>query len=206
MTIHALPVDDPAAAELAPPIDPAALAEANINPTTGLARGALSLKDLVLIAGGLFLLAKSSNDIHDNLEDGGQPQVNGSGAALSAVLLQMFLLNTVFSIDSVLTAIGMVDHVEVMIAAIVVATGLMFVYAKFVAQFVRSHPSTKMLALAFIVLISVNLIAEGFHYDIPKGYTYFSMAFSVAVELLNRKARSKRRQVPAVRAEPQPMP
>ena len=148
-------------------------------------------KDLILIAGGLFLVYKATREIHGKLE--GDEEAVEAGRAGSrhfgAVLLQIMLLNMVFSIDSVVTAIGMVDNVTIMAGAVVLATLAMIVVAQPVGEFVDRHPTVKMLALSFLVLIGANLIAEGFGQHIPKGYTYFAMAFSMLVELVNLRAR-----------------
>ncbi len=155
----------------------------------------ISGRDLVLIVGGLFLLWKSTREIHDRLE--GQ---EGEASArvrptLRAVLIQIVLLDIVFSLDSVITAVGMVDEIGVMVAAVVVAVGFMFAFAKPISDFVEQHPTVKMLALSFLLLIGVALIAEGLGHHIPKGYIYFAMAFSVGVELLNIRVK---RAKPAV--------
>ena len=150
-----------------------------------------SLRDLVLIGGGLFLLAKSTLEIHGDLEDR-QAAPRGSGAkSFRGVVTQILLLDLVFSLDSVITAIGMSDRYLVMAAAIVIAIGFMLLYAGAVSRFVQRHPTLKMLALAFLVLIGVALIADGFGLHIPKGYIYFAMAFSFAVEMLNLQIRKR---------------
>ena len=151
----------------------------------------LTGRALILIAGGLFLLAKSTREIHHKLEDIDETgQVRARPSFLS-VLVQILLLDIIFSLDSVITAVGMVDHVGVMIAAIVIAVGVMMVFAGAVGRFVDRHPTLKMLALSFLLLIGMNLIADGAGFHIPKGYTYFAMAFSVFVEMLNLKLRKK---------------
>lgn len=155
----------------------------------GEARGALSVKELVLLGGGLFLVAKATHEIHNKLEG---PEDEFSASALpkfSAVMVQMFFLNIVFSIDSVVTAIGMASLVEIMIAAVVLSSLFMLWFSKPVALFVEKHPTVKMLALSFLILIGVNLVADAFEVHIPKGYTYFAMAFSFIVEMLNLKLR-----------------
>jgi predicted tellurium resistance membrane protein TerC len=159
---------------------------------------AVSLKDIVLIAGGLFLLYKGSTEIHDNieaggLEDGAEAPAPTSG--LMGVVLQIGLINIVFSLDSVITAIGMSNQLAVMIAAVTVATFLMMVAAKPVGEFIERRPTAKMLGLAFILLVGVVLIADGMGFDMPRGYLYFAIAFSLFVEMLNgargRKARRR---------------
>lgn len=149
----------------------------------------VSGRDLILIIGGLFLVAKATFEIHHKLEG-----VDADGTAkvvpsLIGTIIQILIIDLVFSIDSVITAVGMVEQVEVMIAAVMVSITLMLIYAGKVGDFVEKHPTVKMLALAFLVLIGVNLLAEGFGQHIPKGYTYFAMAFSVMVEMLNLRLR-----------------
>jgi predicted tellurium resistance membrane protein TerC len=153
---------------------------------------AFSGRDLILLTGGLFLLAKATYEIHDKLE-GESGHANPRGAAtFGGVVFQIMLLDVVFSLDSVITAVGMVRVLWVMVAAIVIAVGIMFVSMEAIASFVERHPTVKMLALSFLLLIGVSLVAESFHHEIPKGYLYFAMGFSLFVELLNQKARAKR--------------
>jgi predicted tellurium resistance membrane protein TerC len=149
----------------------------------------ISARDLVLVAGGLFLIGKSTWEIHDKLEGSEGHASARVGASFAAVIAQIMILDVVFSLDSVITAVGMVDQVWVMIAAIAVAVGVMLVFAGPVSDFVHRHPTLTMLALAFLLLIGVLLVAEGFHHHIPKGYVYFAMAFAVFVEALNLRAR-----------------
>lgn len=154
----------------------------------------VSWRDLVLLAGGLFLLVKATTEIHDYMES----EEHGAGgakvaASFAAVVLQIVALDVVFSLDSVLTAVGMADHVEVMIAAVVIAMGVMLWAAEPVSDFVSRHPTVKMLALAFLLLIGVTLIADGLQFHIPRGYLYFAVAFSAAVEAVNLLRRRKRR-------------
>jgi predicted tellurium resistance membrane protein TerC len=159
----------------------------------------ISGRDLILIGGGLFLLAKSTLEIHSSLE-GGEEQAHAARAAASflGVITQIAIIDIVFSLDSVITAVGMADHVEVMIAAVIVAVLMMMFLAGPIGDFVDRHPTIKILALSFLVLIGVALVGEGvgedFGFHIPKGYIYFAMAFSVVVELLNMRMR--KRQVP----------
>jgi predicted tellurium resistance membrane protein TerC len=149
----------------------------------------ISGRDLVLILGGLFLLGKSTREIHTKLE-GEEGEASARVAAtLSGVLIQIVLLDIVFSLDSVITAVGMVDQIGVMVGAVMVAVGFMFVFAKPISDFVEQHPTVKMLALSFLLMIGITLIAEGLDQHIPKGYIYFAMAFSVLVEMLNLRAR-----------------
>lgn len=148
----------------------------------------LSGRDLILLLGGLFLLGKSTHEIHNKLEgEEGRASARVS-ATMASVLIQIMVLDMVFSLDSVITAIGMVDRLAIMVAAVVVAVVCMMVCAGTVSDFVNRHPTVKMLALSFLLLIGVLLVAEGFEQHIPKGYVYFAMAFSVFVEMLNLRA------------------
>jgi predicted tellurium resistance membrane protein TerC len=151
-----------------------------------------SLRDLVLIGGGLFLLGKSTLEIHGDMEGAHETQQRRERSSFLAVIIQILLLDVVFSLDSVITAIGMSDQFMVMAAAIVIAVGFMLMYAGAVSRFVQQHPTLKMLALAFLVLIGVALLADGFGLHIPKGYIYFAMAFSFGVEMLNLQLRKRR--------------
>jgi predicted tellurium resistance membrane protein TerC len=151
----------------------------------------ISGRDLILVAGGLFLIGKATFEIHDNLEgEEGHASARVKASFLS-VIVQIILLDAVFSLDSVITAIGMVDQVELMISAVVVAIACMMFFAAPVGAFVSRHPTVKMLALSFLLLIGLTLIVEGFDVHIPKGYIYFAMGFSVFVELLNLRLRRK---------------
>jgi predicted tellurium resistance membrane protein TerC len=148
-------------------------------------------RDLILLLGGLFLIGKATYEIHDKME--GAPR-HGTGAAASSfrlVLLQIALIDIVFSLDSVITAVGMVKHVSIMIAAVVLAVAFMLIFSGPIAHFVERHPTMKMLALSFLVLIGVMLVAESFHHVIPRGYIYFAMTFSLVVELLNIRVRKR---------------
>jgi predicted tellurium resistance membrane protein TerC len=151
----------------------------------------ISGRDLVLILGGLFLLAKSTHEIHDRLE-GEEGHASARVApSFTSVLIQVMLLDLVFSLDSVITAVGMVDRISVMVAAVVTAVAVMMVFAGKVSAFIHRHPSVKMLALSFLLMIGAMLVAEGLDQHIPKGYVYFAMAFSVFVEALNIRMRRK---------------
>ena len=147
---------------------------------------------VILMGGGLFLLAKSTREIHNKLESADEHSAARSRSSFLSVLVQILLLDIVFSLDSVITAVGMVDQVAVMIAAVILAVVVMIVFAGMISAFVERHPSLKMLALSFLLLIGVNLIAEGLGFHIPKGYTYFAMGFSVFVEMLNLKMRKQK--------------
>ena len=151
----------------------------------------LTGRALILVAGGLFLLAKSTREIHHRMEDEEEHRAGRAVLSLAAVLIQILLLDMVFSLDSVITAVGMVDEIAVMIIAIILAVAVMMVFAETVNGFIEGHPTIKMLALSFLLLIGMNLIADGFGFHIPKGYTYFAMGFSLAVEMLNLKLRKR---------------
>ncbi len=151
----------------------------------------ISGRDLILIGGGIFLLWKSTKEIHHLLE-GERSQVDRKmTSGFAGVIIQIILIDMVFSFDSIITAIGMVDELAVMIAAVIVSVGLMMVFANSIGEFVSAHPTIKMLALSFLVVIGVVLIADGFGHHVPKGYIYFAMAFSVTVEILNMRLRTK---------------
>ncbi|MDD0840483.1 TerC family protein [Curvibacter sp. HBC61] len=151
----------------------------------------ISGRDLILICGGLFLIWKSTGEIHQTLE-GEEDHADGKGrSSFMSVIIQIMLVDLVFSLDSIITAVGMVDDVRVMIAAVVASVGLMMVFAGAIGRFVSDHPTIKMLALSFLVVVGVVLIAEGFDHHVPKGYIYFAMAFSVAVEMLNIRLRRR---------------
>ena len=152
----------------------------------------LSGRDLILLAGGLFLLYKATREIHERLEGETGHASAKVAASFASVIAQILVLDMVFSIDSVITAVGMADHVGVMIAAVIIAVAIMLFAAGPISDFVNRHPTVKMLALSFLLLIGVNLIAEGFHVHIPKGYVYFAMGFSVLVEALNLRAAARR--------------
>jgi predicted tellurium resistance membrane protein TerC len=147
---------------------------------------------MILVAGGLFLLVKSTHEIHDRIEGEEDDAKARAPASLLAVLVQIILLDIVFSLDSVITAVGMVDEIAVMIIAVILAVIMMMIFSGRVSDFVERHPTIKMLALSFLLLIGVNLIAEGVGFHIPKGYTYFAMAFAVFVEMLNLKVRAEK--------------
>jgi predicted tellurium resistance membrane protein TerC len=157
----------------------------------------LSGRDLILIAGGLFLMAKSVLEIHSSLEGQEHHEADSAASTFGSVIAQIAIVDMVFSLDSVITAVGMVDHVEVMIAAVIVAVLVMMAMARPISEFVERHPTIKMLALSFLVLIGTALVGEGLGFHIPKGYIYFAMAFSVVVEMLNIRVR--RGRTPPVR-------
>jgi predicted tellurium resistance membrane protein TerC len=166
----------------------------------------ISGRDLVLIVGGLFLLGKSTHEIHGSLEGEDGEKSRRVAPSFTSVLIQILLLDIVFSLDSVITAVGMVDEVAVMIAAVVVAVGFMLGFSGAISRFVHDHPTVKMLALSFLILIGVTLIGEGFDQHISKGYIYFAMGFSVAVEMLNLRLRKKKAPPVELRHEYSPEP
>jgi predicted tellurium resistance membrane protein TerC len=162
----------------------------------------ISGRDLILLGGGLFLLAKATREIHDKLE-GEEGHASARVApSFGAVIGQIMLLDVVFSLDSVITAVGMADQLWVMVTAVVVAVGIMMVSAASISGFVNQHPTVKVLALSFLLLIGVSLVAEGLDQHIPKGYIYFAMAFSVFVEMINLRASKKRKLHPVQLHQP----
>jgi predicted tellurium resistance membrane protein TerC len=152
----------------------------------------ISGRDLILLVGGLFLLGKATYEIHDKLEGEEGHASRKVAASFAAIIVQIMMLDVVFSLDSVITAVGMVDEVAVMIAAVVIAVALMMIAAGPISRFVEEHPTVKILALSFLLLIGMSLIAESFNQHIPKGYIYFAMGFSVFVEMLNLRIRKRR--------------
>ena len=155
----------------------------------------ISGRDLILIGGGLFLLWKSTHEIHGSLEgvdEEHQAAATAARATFASIIVQIGIIDIVFSLDSVITAVGMADHVEIMVIAIMIAILVMMFSAKTIGEFVDRHPTVKMLALSFLILVGVALIAEGLDFHIPKGYIYFAMAFSVGVEMLNIRMRARR--------------
>jgi len=156
---------------------------------------AISGRDLILILGGLFLVWKSTTEIHGSMEGEEGHAAGAVKATLAAVLLQIMIIDLVFSLDSIITAVGMVDDVRVMIAAVISSVALMMVSASPIGRFVSAHPTIKVLALSFLVVVGVVLIAEGFDHHVPKGYVYFAMAFSLGVEMLNIRMRKRSARV-----------
>jgi predicted tellurium resistance membrane protein TerC len=153
----------------------------------------VSGRDIILVAGGLFLLAKATHEIHSSMEGDGHERA-AKPSSFSAVIAQILVLDIVFSLDSVITAVGMADDLGVMITAVVIAILFMMVSARAISSFIHRHPTVKMLALAFLLLVGVALVADGFEVHIPRGYVYFAMAFSVLVEMLNLRAKRRRAQ------------
>jgi predicted tellurium resistance membrane protein TerC len=153
-----------------------------------------SWRDIVLIGGGLFLMWKATREIHQDIEGEPEALTSGTSAAFGAIIAQIIVVDMIFSVDSIITAVGIADHVEVMIAAVIIAVIIMYVASGPIAEFIRENPTTKMLALAFLLLIGVALIADGFGLHIPRGYIYFAMAFSGMVEMFNILAQKRRRE------------
>jgi predicted tellurium resistance membrane protein TerC len=153
---------------------------------------AISGRDLILVGGGLFLLAKATLEIHQSLEGSEASDPDVGAASMGMVLIQIALLDIVFSLDSVITAVGLVEQLSIMAIAIILAVVVMLMAAKSIGDFVDEHPTIKILALSFLILVGVTLMAEGFDVHVPKGYIYFAMAFSVSVEMLNIRMRRKR--------------
>ena len=164
----------------------------------------ISGRDLILILGGLFLIWKSTGEIHQSLEGEESHGPSAVKATFASVILQIMLIDLVFSLDSIITAVGMVDDVRIMIAAVIAAVALMMVFAGPIGRFVSDHPTIKMLALAFLVVVGVVLVAEGFGHHVPKGYVYFAMAFSLGVEMININMR--KRGASKVKLHPPRMP
>lgn len=155
---------------------------------------ALSWRDIILIAGGLFLLAKATLEIHKEIEEAGEKKRNLGSDLFMMAILQIIIIDIVFSVDSIITAVGMADHVEVMIAAVIIAMAVMYLAAGAISRFIENHPTTKMLALAFLFLVGAALVADGLHFHIPRGYIYFAMSFAAAVELINIFARRNKKR------------
>jgi predicted tellurium resistance membrane protein TerC len=162
----------------------------------------ISGRDIILIVGGLFLIGKATHEIHERLEGDSGHASQKVPPSFRAVIIQILLLDIVFSLDSVITAIGMVDQITIMILAVIIAVGVMLVSAGAISGFVNKHPTVKMLALSFLLLIGLMLLAEGFDQHIPKGYIYFAIAFSVFVEALNLRSKGKKSQPPVELHQP----
>ena len=165
-------------------------------PVVTIGKFALSWRDIILIGGGLFLIAKATHEIHNEVEASeAEEEAKPKPGAFFWVIVQIVIVDLVFSLDSIITAIGMADDIEIMIAAVVIAIGVMYVSSGPVAAFVKEHPTTKMLALAFLVLIGVALVADGFHFHIPRSFIYVAICFSAAVEFFNILAKRNRRKI-----------
>ena len=164
-----------------------------------------SWRDLILLAGGLFLLVKGTREIHENIEGGDGTVGSVVSKSMTSAIVQIALIDLVFSVDSIITAVGMADDIEVMIAAVMVAIGVMYFASGPVAHFIERYPTTKMLALSFLLLIGAALVADAFHFHIPRGYIYFAMAFSGAVEAINvMMLRNRRRAAAKAKSERRP--
>ncbi|MCI0679692.1 MAG: TerC family protein [Actinobacteria bacterium] len=172
------------------------------DPLFAVAGTELSGRDLILILGGLFLIGKATFEIHEKLEGHEVDRQTAAAATFGAVLVQIVLLDIVFSLDSVITAVGMSDQIGVMVAAVVIAVGVMLVSARAISAFVNRHPTVKMLALSFLLLIGMALVADGWELHIPKGYIYFAMGFSVFVEMLNLRVRGRAVAEPPIELRP----
>ena len=175
-----------------------------VEPLFSVMENEISGRDLILILGGLFLIWKSTSEIHQSLEGEEGHAASAVNATFTAIILQIMIIDLVFSLDSIITAVGMVDDVRIMIAAVIVSVALMMQFAAPIGHFVSAHPTIKMLALSFLVVVGVVLVAEGFGEHVPKGYVYFGMAFSLAVEMLN--IRLRRNAAKPVKLHPPHMP
>ena len=152
----------------------------------------VSMRDLILLAGGLFLIAKSTSEIFKKMEGEAHGTSDGKKSSMSSVIAQIVLIDIVFSFDSILTAVGLVDHISIMISAVIISMIIMIIFLKRISEFLNGNPSLQILALAFLILIGVTLTMEAFHNEIPKGYIYFSVVFSLIVELINKRVRKKK--------------
>ncbi len=151
----------------------------------------ISGRDLILLIGGMFLLYKSVSEIHGKVAETGKSKLKKPAARYGATIIQIVLIDIIFSFDSVITAVGMVDHIEVMIAAVIFSVGVMMIASAPISRFINRHPAVKVLALAFLMMIGISLIAEAMDFHIPKGFIYFAMAFSIAVELINIRIKAR---------------
>lgn len=150
-----------------------------------------SVRDLILVAGGMFLLAKSVSEIHEKIEGGHEQQASKKKNTVASIILQIIVLDIVFSFDSILTAVGLSKHLEIMITAVVLAMIVMIYFVEMISRFIKKHPTLQVLALSFLILIGFMLVIDGFHFEVPKGYIYFALFFSVMVEFINMKIRKK---------------
>jgi predicted tellurium resistance membrane protein TerC len=155
----------------------------------------LSIRDLILIIGGLFLLGKSVSEIHAKLEGQDESEVKSRAISLRGAIIQIILLDLVFSLDSILTAVGLVENVLIIVIAILISLGVMLIFAKKISDFIHHHPAMKLLAISFLMMIGLVLVVEGLHVHVPKGYVYFAMAFALGIEFLNIKIRKNSRKV-----------
>jgi predicted tellurium resistance membrane protein TerC len=150
-----------------------------------------SVRDLILVAGGLFLLAKSVSEIHEKIEGGHEQKTSKKANSVTSVILQIIVLDIVFSFDSILTAVGLSNHLTIMITAVIIAMIVMIYFVEMISRFIKKHPTLQVLALSFLILIGFMLVIDGFHFEVPKGYIYFALFFSVMVEFINMKIRKK---------------
>ena len=164
------------------------------NPLFTVMAHAVSGRDIILIGGGLFLLGKSTFEIHHSMEGEDETSESKKHAQLLGILVQITVIDIVFSLDSVITAVGLAEHVQIMIAAVLVSVAIMMVFAKAIGDYIEKHPTLKVLALSFLILVAVTLLAEGCHFHISKGYIYFAMFFSMTVEMINIRIRSGRKR------------
>lgn len=160
----------------------------------------ISGRDIIMLSGGLFLLAKSTIELHNKLEGEDEDAQENAGKSFASVIFQIILLDLVFSLDSVITAVGLVDQLWVMITAVIISIGVMLVFAKSIGNFIETHPTVKVLALSFLLMVGLVLFAEGLHFHVPKGYVYTAMAFSMLVEFLNIKLRKKKKNAVKLRS------
>jgi predicted tellurium resistance membrane protein TerC len=151
----------------------------------------LSFRDIILVAGGLFLVAKSTSEIHQKIQPGEEDEENSKAKTVRGAIIQIIILDLVFSLDSIITAVGLVDEMVIIVVAIAIAMGIMLLFSKKISAFINKNPAMKLLALSFLLMIGSVLIVEGFHVHVPKGYIYFSMAFALGIELINMKIRKK---------------
>jgi predicted tellurium resistance membrane protein TerC len=153
----------------------------------------LSFRDIILVAGGLFLVAKSTSEIHQKIQPGEEDDKKSKVKTVQGAIIQIIILDLVFSLDSIITAVGLVDEMVIIVVAIAIAMGIMLLFSKRISTFINKNPAMKLLALSFLLMIGSVLIMEGLHVHVPKGYIYFSMAFALGIELINMKIRKKNR-------------
>jgi predicted tellurium resistance membrane protein TerC len=159
---------------------------------------AVSYRDIILIAGGLFLIGKSTSEIHNRIEGKVEDHKNTKKLTLQSAIIQILVLDLIFSLDSIITAIGLVDNVIVIIIAIVISLGVMLFFSKRISDFINEHPAMKILAISFLIMIGTVLVVEGFHVHVPKGYIYVSMAFALGIEVINMRISRKSKSTPAI--------
>lgn len=172
------------------------------NPILSFGDFALSFRDLILIVGGLFLLGKSTSEIHGKIEGVGEDKHKVKVLSMRGAIFQIILLDVVFSLDSILTAVGLVDEILIIVIAILISLAVMLIFAKKISDFINNHPAMKLLAISFLMMIGLVLVVEGLHVHVPKGYIYFAMAFSLGIEILNMKIRKKVKPVEIKNSNP----